>query len=124
MKLYGSKLLNSYSIYKINIFKMKKQYLLKRLTELYKEGEEEYITTTTIHHKFHFLIDLKKSQYKIAVTLFRDARYTSGYIPYSIHEYRVRKSSVGARKRPIRIPAYEIKYYKIKLGSVFVYMVN
>ena len=123
MKIYGSKLLNSYSIYKINIFKMKKQYLLMRLTELYNEGEEEYITTTTIHHKFHFLIDLKKSQYKIAVTLFRDARYSSGYIPYSIHEYRVRKSSVGTR-RPIRIPAYENKYYKVKLGSVFVYRVN
>ena len=120
MRIYESKLLNSYSIYKINIFKMKKQYLLKSLTELYREGEEEYIATTTIYQKFHFLVDLKKSQYKIAVTLFRDARYSSGYIPYSIHEYRVRKSSVGTR-RPIIIPTYKNKYYKIKLGSVFVY---
>jgi hypothetical protein len=121
MKIYGSKLLNSYSIYKINIFKMKKQYLLKSLTELYREGEEEYIATTTIYQRFHFLVDLKKSQCKIAITLFRDARYTHDYIPYSIHEYRVRKVSFGRRKRPTRIPAYENKYYKIKLGSVFVY---
>jgi len=121
MRIYGSKLLDSYSIYKINIFKMKKQYLLKSLTESYRDGEERYIDTTTIYQKFHFLIDLKKSQYKIAITLFRNARYTSGYIPYSIHEYRVRKDLIGTRKRPIRIPAYKNKYYKIKLGSVFVY---
>jgi hypothetical protein len=121
MKIYGSKLLDSYSIYKINIFKMKKQYLLKSLTELYREGEEEYIATTTIYQKFYFLVDLKKSQYKIAVTLFRDAKYTSGYIPYSIHEYRVRKATPNSYSMD---PTCITKRYKIKLGSVFAYRVR